>query len=46
MTQNSGGGGVGGVDWDAEAASFDEEPDHGLRDPAVRAAWAERLRAW
>ena len=25
--------------WDAEAATFDEEPDHGLRDPAIRAAW-------
>ncbi|WP_086723680.1 bifunctional 2-polyprenyl-6-hydroxyphenol methylase/3-demethylubiquinol 3-O-methyltransferase UbiG [Streptomyces sp. NRRL B-24085] len=46
MTQNSGGGGAEGVDWDAEAASFDEEPDHGLRDPEVRAAWAERLRGW
>ncbi|KUO11137.1 class I SAM-dependent methyltransferase [Streptomyces sp. DSM 15324] len=34
------------VDWDAEAAGFDEEPDHGLRDPEVRAAWAERLRGW
>lgn len=34
------------VDWDAEAAAFDEEPDHGLRDPAVRAAWADRLRDW
>ncbi|MEU6810741.1 class I SAM-dependent methyltransferase [Streptomyces sp. NPDC046831] len=34
------------VDWDAQAASFDEEPDHGLRDPGVRAAWAERLRSW
>ncbi|MEU1182019.1 class I SAM-dependent methyltransferase [Streptomyces sp. NPDC005820] len=34
------------VDWDAEAASFDEEPDHGLRDPEVRAAWAERLLGW
>ncbi|MFF4589359.1 class I SAM-dependent methyltransferase [Streptomyces sp. NPDC001388] len=34
------------VDWDAEAAGFDEEPDHGLRDPEVRAAWAERLRTW
>lgn len=34
------------VDWDAEAESFDEEPDHGLRDPGVRAAWAERLRSW
>jgi SAM-dependent methyltransferase len=35
-----------GVDWDAQAASFDEEPDHGLRDPRVRAAWAGRLRGW
>ncbi|MFB8247870.1 class I SAM-dependent methyltransferase [Streptomyces sp. NPDC055952] len=34
------------VDWDARAASFDEEPDHGLRDPAVRRAWAGRLRDW
>ncbi|AXE84816.1 Malonyl-[acyl-carrier protein] O-methyltransferase [Streptomyces sp. Go-475] len=34
------------VDWDARAASFDEEPDHGLRDPAVRRAWAGRLRGW
>ncbi|NGO80637.1 methyltransferase domain-containing protein [Streptomyces sp. YC504] len=34
------------VDWDAEAAAFDLEPDHGLRDPAVRAAWAERLADW
>lgn len=34
------------VDWDAEAASFDEEPDHGLRDPEVRRAWAGRLRGW
>jgi len=30
--------------WDAEAARFDEEPDHGLLDPAVRAAWADLLR--
>ncbi|GAA2561832.1 class I SAM-dependent methyltransferase [Streptomyces levis] len=36
----------GAVDWDAQAAVFDEEPDHGLRDPAVRGAWAERLRDW
>ncbi|MFF1442632.1 class I SAM-dependent methyltransferase [Streptomyces sp. NPDC058295] len=35
-----------GVDWDAAAAAFDEEPDHGLGDPGVRAAWARRLRAW
>jgi SAM-dependent methyltransferase len=34
------------VDWDEAAAAFDEEPDHGLRDPGVRAAWARRLRAW
>ncbi|MFH8418238.1 class I SAM-dependent methyltransferase [Streptomyces collinus] len=34
------------VDWDAEAASFDEEPDHGLCDPEVRRAWAGRLRDW
>ncbi|GGL30064.1 class I SAM-dependent methyltransferase [Planomonospora parontospora] len=32
--------------WDAFAASFDEEADHGLRDPGVRAAWAQRLRSW
>ncbi|MFC7306932.1 trifunctional class I SAM-dependent methyltransferase/NUDIX hydrolase/VOC family protein [Streptomyces monticola] len=34
------------IDWDDAADSFDDEPDHGLRDPAVRAAWAERLRGW
>ncbi|MDG4859595.1 class I SAM-dependent methyltransferase [Streptomyces sp. T-3] len=34
------------TDWDAEAATFDDEPDHGLRDAVVRGAWAERLRAW
>ena len=34
------------IDWDAEAAAFDDEPDHGLRDPEVRAAWAGRLRGW
>ncbi|MGV9770645.1 class I SAM-dependent methyltransferase [Streptosporangium sp. NPDC003464] len=32
--------------WDASAPSFDEEADHGLRDPDVKAAWAERLRSW
>ncbi|GAA0390304.1 SAM-dependent methyltransferase [Acrocarpospora corrugata] len=31
--------------WDA-AASFDDEADHGLLDPRVRAAWSERLRSW
>lgn len=25
--------------WDREAAEFDSEADHGLRDPAVRQAW-------
>jgi SAM-dependent methyltransferase len=29
--------------WDGEADRFDEQPDHGLRDPAVRAAWAGLL---
>jgi ubiquinone/menaquinone biosynthesis C-methylase UbiE len=29
--------------WDEHAAAFDDEPDHGLRDPAVRAAWGEVL---
>ncbi|MEU4234581.1 class I SAM-dependent methyltransferase [Nonomuraea sp. NPDC026600] len=32
--------------WDASAVSFDEEADHGLREPHVRAAWAERVRSW
>lgn len=32
--------------WDAAADTFDDEPDHGLRDPQVRAAWAARLRSW
>ncbi|MER6568919.1 class I SAM-dependent methyltransferase [Streptomyces sp. NPDC001093] len=34
------------IDWDAEAAAFDDEPDHGLRDSGTRAAWADRLRSW
>ena len=29
--------------WDAEAEAFDEAADHGLRDPAVRAAWRSLL---
>ncbi len=32
-------------DWDREAAAFDDESDHGLRDPATREAWAQLLRA-
>ncbi|AXG77093.1 methyltransferase domain-containing protein [Streptomyces paludis] len=34
------------IDWDEAADTFDEEPDHGLRDPGVRAAWAGRLAGW
>ncbi len=29
--------------WDHEATTFDEAPGHGLRDPAVRAAWRDLL---
>ncbi len=29
--------------WDSEADAFDEQPDHGLLDPTVRAAWRELL---
>jgi SAM-dependent methyltransferase len=29
--------------WNDEAATFDDAADHGLRDPAVRAAWRELL---
>jgi SAM-dependent methyltransferase len=29
--------------WDAQAETFDDEPDHGLTDPAVRQAWAGLL---
>ncbi|ROR89969.1 GNAT family N-acetyltransferase [Nocardioides aurantiacus] len=29
--------------WDAAAPTFDDEPDHGLRDPAVREAWRTLL---
>lgn len=32
--------------WTAAATSFDSEPDHGLTDPVVRAAWSARLREW
>jgi SAM-dependent methyltransferase len=30
-------------EWDRQAATFDDEPDHGLRDPVVRDAWARLL---
>lgn len=29
--------------WDGEAEAFDDAADHGLRDPAVRRAWADLL---
>jgi ubiquinone/menaquinone biosynthesis C-methylase UbiE len=29
--------------WDTQAATFDDEADHGLRDLAVRSAWASLL---
>ena len=32
--------------WDEAAAAFDDQPDHGLRDPHVRAAWTGLLAAW
>lgn len=33
MTQHS------SAAWDAEAPAFDDQPDHGLRDPSARRAW-------
>lgn len=32
--------------WDSQAPTFDEEPDHGLTDGAVRSAWISRLVGW
>lgn len=32
--------------WDNVADTFDREPDHGLRDPLVRQAWATLLTRW
>jgi SAM-dependent methyltransferase len=32
-----------GTDWDREAATFDDEPDHGLADPVTRQAWRDLL---
>ncbi|MDQ0580044.1 class I SAM-dependent methyltransferase [Streptomyces rishiriensis] len=46
MRENSDEAIAPGVDWDAAATAFDEEPDHGLREPQVRAAWARRLCDW
>lgn len=32
--------------WSDQAKTFDSEPDHGLSDPRVRAAWTRRLGEW
>ena len=32
--------------WDNEAGTFDDEPDHGLRETAVRSEWTALLRRW
>lgn len=32
--------------WDEAASSFDEEPDHGLREPRVREAWTALINRW
>jgi SAM-dependent methyltransferase len=32
--------------WDNAATTFDDEPDHGLRDPVVRNAWTSSLARW
>jgi SAM-dependent methyltransferase len=29
--------------WDGEAGTFDRQPDHGLNDPSIRAAWSGLL---
>jgi len=30
--------------WNKQADTFDDEPDHGLRDPIIREAWAKLLK--
>ncbi|MEY9835798.1 class I SAM-dependent methyltransferase [Streptacidiphilus sp. EB103A] len=32
--------------WDTAASRFDDEPDHGLRAPETRDAWANLLNSW
>lgn len=32
--------------WDNAAASFDDEPDHGLQDPQILQAWVGLLKKW
>ncbi len=38
--------GVVAAHWDGRAATFDDEPDHGLADPRTRQAWRRRLVGW
>jgi len=32
--------------WDDAASTFDNEPDHGLRDPLILEAWTTLLKTW
>jgi len=32
--------------WDEESATFDQQPDHGLHDPKILAAWTELIESW
>ena len=32
--------------WDTQSSRYDEDPDHGLRDPAARQAWRAHLTQW
>src|SRR5688572_8253320 len=32
--------------WDDLASTFDNEPDHGLRDSVIRETWTTFLRTW
>lgn len=32
--------------WDGVAETFDDEPDHGLCDPLIRAAWSKVIGKW
>jgi SAM-dependent methyltransferase len=32
--------------WDGLASTFDDEPDHGLREPLVLEAWQDALKRW
>jgi 2-polyprenyl-3-methyl-5-hydroxy-6-metoxy-1,4-benzoquinol methylase len=32
--------------WDITAPLFDDQPDHGLRDPQIRRAWTDLLKTW